>query len=113
MNVPHEAVRESRGATAALTRAHTPSPNDLNSGVVDARPMTLKTPQSGDGRTACLKMPMLVSRSEDDRSLDQADSTGHGGEHDHWRLRQHNGADERHARTDRAKVVISGWGRRG
>jgi hypothetical protein len=35
-------------------------------------------------------MPMLVSRSEDGRSLGQADSTGHGAEHDHWRLRQNN-----------------------
>ena len=65
-----------------------------------------------DRRTACLKMPMLVSRSEDDRSLDQADPTGHDGEYDRRRLRQNNRADERHARTYRAKVVISDWDRR-
>jgi hypothetical protein len=53
-------------------------------------------------------MPRLVSRNEDDRPIDQPGPMPHGRDHNRRRLRQNEGASERDAGANRAKVMIPG-----
>jgi hypothetical protein len=72
----------------------------------------LTTPLRGasDRRTACWKMSVLVGRNEEDHPIRQPDPMRHDRDCNGWRLRQHEGAGEGDAGTNRAKVVIFGRG---